>query len=117
MYKCSLTGKGPWGLDGIVGPFGPLEHRNFRSGPSINMSFLQSLTHPDLPSGCLSLFLLVASSDSPCPSLVLCITSPGRGSATPVNVQEAYAELNGGVVGLCAGHSKSRPVLLPASLP
>lgn len=87
MYKRSLTGEGSWGLDGVVGPLGPVELRNFRSGPSIKMSLVQSLTHPDLPSGCLSLFLLSTSSESPCPDVVLCITSLGRGSAPQLSVR------------------------------
>lgn len=87
MYKRSLTGEGPWGLDGVVGPLGPVELRNFRSGPNINMSLVQSLTLPDLPSGCLSPFLLATSSESPCPGVVLCVTSPGRGSAPQLNVR------------------------------
>lgn len=59
MYKCSLTGEGPWGLDGTVGPLSPVEHRNFRGVPSINMSLLQSHFSPaiwlpahSLPAGC-----------------------------------------------------------------
>ena len=117
VYKCSLTGEGPWGLDGVVGPLGPMELRNFRGGPSIKMSLVQSLTHPDLPSGCLSLFLLFTSSESPCPNVVLCITSPGRGSAPQLSVQQASSELSGGVTGLPAMQSNLRALLLPASLP
>lgn len=103
MYRCSLTGEGPWGwaLVGELDPLTPWSTGTAGVAPALTRPLLQSPTYPDLPSGCFSLFLLAVSHNSPCPSVFRGLISPVRGCAP----HQASAELSGGIAGLPAMHS------------